>query len=354
MTKELFDKYLHGACTQEEKEEVVQWLHQQDISAVDEVLQSRWQESGGEMPAAATRQLWQSLELGLPEAAPARGRLIRPWFRRLSVAAAVLLLAASILVWYRNQPNSTVAGAVALRQDTVAAPVEAWATVANETQPEKEITLPDGSVAVLQKHASLRYREGFESHQRRIVLHGTAYFKVAKDKQRPFSVQSGELITTAIGTAFRVTYNNPAAVVVQLYEGKVKVHQTTGKRVNDSAVYLLPGQQCRYTMTDQRMAVSRFGTAKDPGAVIAAARPEDVLKDTLLFSNKPLATVLQQLQQRYSTTIQYDHKEIADIYFTGTVVKTDSLQMVLRVIAQMNALQLSQQEGIYQLSKQPH
>lgn len=359
MTNELFEKYLKGACTPEEKKSVMAWLQQQDRSALDEVLQQRWQQSGEQMPAAETRLLWQSLARQLPvaEPLPAGGRLIKTWFRRLSVAAAILLLAASVVVWYQHQQHTAAATAVLpLKKDTLTTPAMHWVTVRNDAPMRKTVTLEDGSVAILNRHAAIQYQRGFEPHQRKIMLSGTAFFTVAKDKQRPFSVHSGDIVTTAIGTAFSVTWRDAGSpVLVQLYEGKVRVQQTPAAASGNpvAAVYLLPGEQCSYQRTDRRMAVTRFSRLKEAQEATVAGAPEDALKDTLLFNNKPLAAVLQQLQQRYNTTIQYKDKEIADIYFSGKVVKTDSLQMVLRIIAQMNALQLNQQNGQFQLSKQP-
>lgn len=360
MTNELLDKYLEGNCTQEEKETVQQWLRRQEVAEMDTILYSRWEQGNSGMPAADTYQLWQNLLQQLPAGAPVKsitaGKKAGVWVRRLSVAAAFLAVIVTAAVWFRHQQAAGSDAPLAVQQSANTGALAQWIYIQNDSLPHQKILLEDGSVAILERNAAIRYRKGFDRQQRRITLKGTAFFQVAADKQRPFSVYSGDIITTAIGTAFTVKYaNDQSPVIVQLHEGKVKVHKATaaaGK--TEKVVYLLPGQQCRYTVADRQMLVSTFRQSRIPAVTTNTTEElaEDITADTLLFNNRPLANVLQQLEKRYQTTILYNNKDIADSYFSGKVVKADSLQMVLRIIAQMNALQLSQENGIYRLSKQ--
>lgn len=354
MTNELLDKYLKGFCTQEEKQQIADWLSQPD--AADEVLLSRWNAVTEAMPDTETGLLWQRLSQQLSweqkNAAATRARIITVWARRLSVAAVWLLVAAAALLWFTQKPVKKEVAALGRADNTSKEVAARWVRLTNEKQANKRIVLDDSSVVILEKGASIRYLQGFEAGQRKIWLNGTAFFEAAPDKQRPFSVQAGDIVTTAIGTSFTINYNGTQTpLLVQLHEGKVKVYKVTDDR-HMNEVYLNPGQQCSYMNGAGQLLVSKFSRLKPATAAPSTETVQvDVMADTLLFENRPLETVLSQLRQRYHAAIRYNKREISDIYFSGKVVKADSLEMVLRVIAQMNALELDQKNGVYILSK---
>jgi transmembrane sensor len=84
------------------------------------------------------------------------------------------------------------------------------------------IPLSDGSVVFLNTNSEMKVR--YSQSQRYIELvHGEALFDVAKNKKRPFIVQSGATQVRAVGTSFNVKAlpNQPVQVLVQ--EGIVEV-----------------------------------------------------------------------------------------------------------------------------------
>ncbi|MBQ1543185.1 iron dicitrate transport regulator FecR [Caulobacter sp. CCUG 60055] len=100
------------------------------------------------------------------------------------------------------------------------------------------LTLPDGSLVTLDTDSALRLRE--TPSQRLVFLDkGRAYFKVAKDPNRPFIVAVGDKTVRATGTAFDVR-RDPGEITVTLVEGKVRVEQPaagtrTARRTDMSA-----------------------------------------------------------------------------------------------------------------------
>ncbi|MFT4158963.1 FecR family protein [Shinella sp.] len=86
---------------------------------------------------------------------------------------------------------------------------------------KRRIELPDGSVATLgpESAIALDYRE-----ERRTVglLSGMSFFEVASDAGRPFSVLSGSLSATALGTAFDVS-DDGGILTVSVDHGLVDV-----------------------------------------------------------------------------------------------------------------------------------
>ncbi|HEX5775471.1 MAG TPA: FecR domain-containing protein [Caulobacteraceae bacterium] len=169
------------------------------------------------------------------------------------------------------------------------------------------VRLRDGSVVTLDTDTVLRARQTDERRSIRLSR-GQAYFKVAKDKARPFTVAAGDKVVTAVGTAFSVRVQKKA-VEVTLVEGKVRVEEAARP-----AVAPKPGQIAPTEMTPG----SRLVAVEDKGWVL---KPVDTDKATswlegqLIFENRPLGEVAAELN-RYS-----DRKiVIADASVAGTPI----------------------------------
>ena len=84
----------------------------------------------------------------------------------------------------------------------------------------KSVTLSDGSTVQLNTNSRVEVR--FSSAERRVHLtRGEAYFSVAHNPRRPFSVYAANGIVTAVGTAFTVRLREQDAVEVTVEKGRV-------------------------------------------------------------------------------------------------------------------------------------
>lgn len=94
----------------------------------------------------------------------------------------------------------------------------------------QELTLSDGTRVVMHPSSRLMYPEQFTGRTRDVSLEGEAYFVVAKDAQHPFTVHTGNVQTTVLGTEFDVTARKGQPVAVTLVTGHVHVlaHGITG------------------------------------------------------------------------------------------------------------------------------
>lgn len=85
----------------------------------------------------------------------------------------------------------------------------------------RRIDLPDGSLATLGPDSAIALH--FRSERRTVdLLAGMSFFEVASDPNRPFSVLSGSLSATALGTAFDVS-NDAGILTVSVDHGLVDV-----------------------------------------------------------------------------------------------------------------------------------
>lgn len=148
--------------------------------------------------------------------------------------------------------------------------------------------LTDGTRITANSGTRIRHIRDFEKNQRDLYLEGEAYFEVAKDPTRPFSVYADSLVTQAIGTSFLIKAVKDRPVEVSLLEGIVEVkdpHQSKS---------LIPGQQAYYDESTQEIHLQDF----DEEEVMAWTKKIIFLKD------KELTEVFEILENWYGVDIQ--------------------------------------------------
>lgn len=88
-----------------------------------------------------------------------------------------------------------------------------------------EMALDDGSQVRLNGGGDLRTEYG--RNRRDVFLKGEAYFSVARDPRRPFSVHAAGYRVTALGTRFNVDERTAGGLEVRVVEGRVEVVSQT-------------------------------------------------------------------------------------------------------------------------------
>jgi transmembrane sensor len=264
-------------------------------------------------------------------------------YRQIAVAAAVVLVAGTW--WFFQRPVSrqgTAAPSVkGIAGNTRPVPVTAvWRTQTNTSRKAARLLLADSSVVTLYSNTTIQYPEPFAGDKREVRLAGDAIFEVAKDRRRPFTVYSGMLSVTALGTSFRVTATEgrKESITVKLFTGKVQI-LPTGSLDNwkeGEAVILLPGEQMEFSSS--RRIISLF-------------RPAGTVPSGNHFSNTPLPIVLNALSSLYKIKIDYNSSDIATISFTGAIDKGDELKAVLQAIAHMNGLKIIQTKDGFSVAR---
>lgn len=274
------------------------------------------------------------------------GKTIR--FFRIAVAASFLLAIAGIW-WIRseNRTSGNTSHSIAQQagdKNGGSAPV--WIARANHSGKPLIIQLPDGSSVKLYDHSTLRYSDSFGIIKRDSWLEGEAVFTVAKDRNKPFTVFSGPLATTALGTAFSAK-SGRGVVMVKLFTGRVVVKSTGTLSGWNKDIYLSPGQQVRYDDDHMLATVGRFITPASGSAV----KEEEKEGQDLVFNNSSLKEVMDRLSIQYHRKIQYRTTDLKGLNFTGTVSPTDSLGGFLKLLGAMNNLDIQEQPPVFIISR---
>lgn len=186
------------------------------------------------------------------------------------------------------------------------------------------VTLPDQSRVWLNAASSLTYPASLnERGLRRVRLEGEAYFEVAKDKKRPFVVESRNQVVTVLGTHFNInSYRNERAVKTALLEGSVKVNPVTGygNIMKDIERVLKPGQQ---SSLDGKHVIE-----------VEEANLDEVLawKDGFFrFNGENVQSIMRKLSRWYDIEVVYEGDMSTEVYY-GKVSRSKNISAVLKVL----------------------
>ncbi len=229
----------------------------------------------------------------------------------------------------------------------------------NITGKEKRFQLQDGSWIELADKSEISYYEPF-TIKRDITLKGKAFFEVAKDKTKPFTVTSGGISTTVLGTQFTVTaFEKASQITVRLFEGKVAIKRLKIKNAGPKdLVYLMPGEQFTYN-DDGTYKVIKFNSKNNKpdnsggNEVIDdnPSMPQNTGGTWYMFNNQSLTQVFDQLAILYNVKIVYNKKDIQSIYFTRRYNQSKTLENILKEIATLHHLTVVKQDSSFVISK---
>ena len=258
----LVQKYADGTATPDEVNQLMDWYH---VATVEEVTWSSVDTN------EKVNLYWRILHRIQDTMSVKRARLF--WLTPLR-AAAVLLI---------------IIGATALFYLWPAAPIT-YSTITNPSGQTRQVHLPDGSNVWLNAATTLRFANTFKEH-RRLQLHGEAYFDVTHDPNHPFTVETGGIRITVMGTRFNVSaYGLANRTTVALLEGKVQVVDA-----EKQLAVLKPATQLEWEPSTEKTTINNIDTS----AVVAwkAGR--------LVFQGQPLSEIAQTLERWYNIRIRF-------------------------------------------------
>lgn len=278
-------------------------------------------------------------ERGITEVRPGIVRRLVP---RFAVAASLIILAvAGFLLTGRHREDRPI-----VKNAATASP--RLVRVVNGSDSSMPIRLEDGSTVQLERKSGISYYQPFINNRRDISLAGMALFKVAKDGARPFTVYAGEIATRALGTKFLVNAADPRKVTVQLLEGKVAVNAAPGAAATINEVVLTPGQQFSFNRDSRRYAVNTI--VAPPVKTLKPMTPDS--RPELVFRKEPLGMVFKKVGELYKVPLVFQQEELNGLYFTGTFLKSDNLNIVLSTICNVNNLHFTNEQDSIIITKQ--
>lgn len=194
--------------------------------------------------------------------------------------------------------------------------------------------LPDGSNVTLNKGSKIVFPAKFDD-TRELFLNGEAFFEVTRDPDRPFIVESGDVIVEVVGTSFNFYgFKNENVVQVIVESGKVAVYNE--KDITVRKDFLSKGEKLIY--------------ARNSGVRSIQANTDINFKSwktgELHFNNSSLQYVVNLLEKLYQTRITLVNPRLNECMITVSF-DNKSLEYILETITETLDLKLMKTENGY-------
>lgn len=170
------------------------------------------------------------------------------------------------------------------------------------------VTLEDGSVVQMNASSAVAY--DFSGQRRTVrLLRGQAFFQVASDPRRPFTVDAGATRVTALGTAFDVRRGEGETDVTVTHNAVLV--EFADKRL--ASVRVGEGEQAVY---DHARGANEVRT-RDAAAALAWTRGQ------LVVDNQPVSYVVGEMNRHFSGRIVVASDALAGRRVSGTMAIAD-------------------------------
>lgn len=285
ITEDLLRRYLAGECSLEEQKRVNAWYESlgdgSDVTGILDVLHDEGDED------RILGNIKSRITSGPERELPVRNKV--HWFRYAAVLLVLMLAGAGAFYF-----SSSVRTQNTSDQENF---------IANSDLTIRRINLPDGSLIWLYPNSTVEFSRDFSNGMRRVTLNGEAFFVVARDEARPFSIRTSEVVTTVLGTSFNIkAYEHESSIEVEVMSGKVRVGL---KDKAGEEVLLTSYQKATYRRGDAKVEMDedQAKTAND----LAIWKPIN-----LSFENASVGSVLQALNERFKVRIHLTHGALAN------------------------------------------
>jgi transmembrane sensor len=280
--------------------EAAEWLVRLDSGTLSGEEMASYQEWLGRSPLhrdsfQRLAVLWQDLEAvkvysePLPGNAPTVTFRLSSWrWRQLVAAAAVLLVLLTGSVVYRNWPEPP-------------APVVAYETAVGGQQ---TVVLADGSTMLL--NTASRVEVVYSRSERAVrLVRGEAFFDVAHDQSRPFTVISGGRQVRDLGTAFVV---RQAGKSLEVTVTKGAVELAVAADTTQRLAMLSAGQSAAF---DHTLAYVKRLSASE------LDRQLSWRGGVLVYSGEPLGDVVSDISRYTNVKISLSSPTLASLPVGG-------------------------------------
>jgi transmembrane sensor len=203
-------------------------------------------------------------------------------------------------------------------------------------QKNQVVSLPDGSSITLNRNTTLSYKSNFGKRSRHVSLSGEAFFEIAADISKPFTIDAGKASVKVVGTSFNViTDNVDSAVEVFVTSGKVLLTDNSGTRditLEPGYVGTMDSNNARKTL-NQNPNYTSWRTGK------------------LNYDSQSLETVFRDLKRVYNMDIKADDPTILTNKWTSAI-DIQSRDTIIRLICTSFNLSYTKDGNVYHLSKE--
>lgn len=294
-TGNLIGKYLTGKETETDREQIKNWLKEDEknqklfknLKSEKEIVGSIEEFENYNKELAWKRYLEQLKAISLQ-------KILFRW--KIAAVFFFVVASAGVLSYMNNQfrlqnPSDQL-----------------FTTVATTNGETSKVVLPDSSIVWINSGTTLSYNANFGIHNRNIKLNGQAYFQVKRNESIPLFVDCNKLKVKVLGTKFDVSsYPDAKEICVVLESGSVELLNDHDKSFD----YLLkPGEMARYSNINTELLINKADIYKFTS-----------WKDgVLIFKDDPMTEVFEKLERWYNIDIEIKSQKVEHQIFNATIV----------------------------------
>lgn len=301
LNEDIIIRYLENRCSEEDFVLINEWMKESDENAgelfrMEEVYQLGkfpFEETG--LVERAERRLGKRLEQ--EKQRKQKVFKLRSTLRYAAAAVAVMVLAAGLTYLFRDK-------------------AEEWVVASATHGQVREMLLPDGTKVWLNQSSVLKYPRTFEGKERHVYLDGEAYFEVARNHEKPFTVNSSDMDVRVLGTSFNIKCRpDNSFAETTLIEGEVEVRDKSDK----GRITLSPGQKAVLNRVTGRMQVKQV----DPKMEIVWHN------DLIPFKKSSIFQIAAVLERFYGVKIILSPDVDSTNTYSGVLKRKDNIESVL-------------------------
>lgn len=192
--------------------------------------------------------------------------------------------------------------------------------ISNTTPTNLEYNLADGTEIILRPHAQLSFISG--NYPRNIAFNGEGYFRVSKNKNKPFIIQTDAGIVSVYGTEFNLqSIPSSSKMELTLIEGAVGFTPLTG--VNEYTIS--PSERLTLDKLNSKVEIERVNTK----------HIKSWIDGYFTFENEPFNQVIDRLSSLYSTPIVIGNRQLHNIRLTGRINLTNTIEEVIESLKRL-------------------
>lgn len=329
ISEALLKRYLDKTCSPEEASIVEDWYRS---------IGDKW--STSEMNALKKRddirvRMLQNIKhksgISAPTAKSTSTGIYKMWPNsntiRLFIGVAALFLLVVALVLFKGKLIDTFG----ISRNVV--------SVENKRKTILKHRLPDGSLIWLNPTSKVEYSADFQEDSRELSMAGEIFFEIARDKNRPFVINSGALTTRVLGTSFRIKTDKLKGEEVSVVTGMVSVSQSQSQSLLEKALTQEenPIEEV-LLVADQKVSFSKQKTK-----LVKAKETENSSvgmwrRKNISFEDAPLKSIVDTLNQAFKVQINLSDERLYSYTLTADF-KQLNLLSIMEIMSQSLNLQ---------------
>ena len=201
----------------------------------------------------------------------------------------------------------------------------------------QEVELSEGSKVTVNSNSKFTYPKKFEKSKRVVALSGEAFFEVAKDPERPFIINVGDIRVEVLGTSFNIkAYDSHDNIEVTVSSGQVAIYRPENP---DERVVLIKGQKATFYKSTTKIEASindniNFNAWKTK---------------QIIFEDTPMPDVVRIINEIYKSDLKLVGGQLNECPVT-TTFDNQSLESILNVLKSTLELKIEQKGNSFEIS----